>query len=343
MIRFLCPQGHQLSTKVEAAGKPGKCPTCGAKFLIPTAAEAQKALNALRQSTIVFLCPNGHRLNGPSDLQGKAGQCPHCNAKFRIPVYDDEQPVEETSGSDSEILENVTEIDQFEAPEFTPPTFEPPRFESTSTSSGYRPSASSSLFDDGDEDGDDLVHGDDNDWEQPARRTPAVAADPIEELDFDDVGEPSIFQRPKASPGSVVASPTKATESERSSSSSVTWSTEVSPGSSGKDSTSSLPTAASLGDSAIVQSSPPGQAMSQLFTHIWGEPGTRDVAIYLSDGRALHPQEFLENLSSAEIGVFSLSCEKGLTVTAIVWSAVVQIERRQLKQLPEAVQQDSSS
>jgi len=34
-IVFLCPNGHKLTCSPNLQGKPGKCPHCGAKFLIP--------------------------------------------------------------------------------------------------------------------------------------------------------------------------------------------------------------------------------------------------------------------------------------------------------------------
>ena len=36
MIQFLCPNGHELSASVRQAGKKGRCPDCGAKFIVPT-------------------------------------------------------------------------------------------------------------------------------------------------------------------------------------------------------------------------------------------------------------------------------------------------------------------
>src|SRR5215204_3661439 len=123
MIKFLCPNGHQLSAPENLAGKPGKCPKCNTAFVVPTpeeepdleppaaAAAAAPANAAPTQPTIgmgsgkgkgapkdlfVFLCPNGHKLNGPPSLKGKPGQCPHCGARFRIPSDEDlELPEEE--------------------------------------------------------------------------------------------------------------------------------------------------------------------------------------------------------------------------------------------------------
>src|SRR5262245_19031905 len=33
---FLCPNGHKLNGPPVLKGKPGQCPQCGARFLIPT-------------------------------------------------------------------------------------------------------------------------------------------------------------------------------------------------------------------------------------------------------------------------------------------------------------------
>lgn len=120
VIKFLCPNGHQLSAPENMAGKKGKCPKCQSAFVVPTleevaAAEADDAQQPVELATgvsasetvtlpamgsgkglppgelFVFLCPNGHRLNGPPSLKGKAGQCPHCGARFRIPTDDEEE------------------------------------------------------------------------------------------------------------------------------------------------------------------------------------------------------------------------------------------------------------
>lgn len=131
-IAFVCPNGHQLNAPKTLAGKPGKCPKCGTKFLVPTLEELEaanapeaetqtedapaeeapisdsrsvkpeSAINSSGPSAdkpasrfkevFVFLCPNGHRLNGPPSLKGKAGQCPHCGEKFIIPMDDADAP-----------------------------------------------------------------------------------------------------------------------------------------------------------------------------------------------------------------------------------------------------------
>jgi hypothetical protein len=125
LIKFLCPNGHPLSTSSARAGKPGQCPKCGTKFLVPDAedehvepsgsdAAAAAAGAEAAQGTIVFLCPNGHQLNGPSQMQGKPGQCPHCGVKFRVPVYDD--PGEE------ETMEQVVDVEDVEVVEEAVPS-----------------------------------------------------------------------------------------------------------------------------------------------------------------------------------------------------------------------------
>jgi hypothetical protein len=40
-IVFLCPQGHKLNAPIRLQGKPGKCPHCGEKFLVPLLEEEE--------------------------------------------------------------------------------------------------------------------------------------------------------------------------------------------------------------------------------------------------------------------------------------------------------------
>src|SRR5262245_39756279 len=42
-IAFVCPNGHQLNAPKELAGKPGQCPKCGTKFLVPSLTESADA------------------------------------------------------------------------------------------------------------------------------------------------------------------------------------------------------------------------------------------------------------------------------------------------------------
>jgi len=138
VIKFLCPNGHQLSAPENMAGKKGKCPKCQSAFVVPTledvaAAEAdaesvpqeqpaEAGANGNEPTTIpaagsgkglpggdlfVFLCPNGHRLNGPPSLKGKAGQCPHCGARFRIPTDDEEEAPDEQPANQQQPMQVV--------------------------------------------------------------------------------------------------------------------------------------------------------------------------------------------------------------------------------------------
>ncbi|MCO6456179.1 MAG: hypothetical protein J5I93_12840 [Pirellulaceae bacterium] len=110
VIKFICPNGHQLSAPDDRAGKPGKCPKCQTAFVVPDLEELDEAeqgkismqagdsspsgsssTRPASADVIVFLCPNGHKLNGPASLKGRPGQCPHCGARFVIPGDEDEE------------------------------------------------------------------------------------------------------------------------------------------------------------------------------------------------------------------------------------------------------------
>ncbi|MFN0022241.1 MAG: hypothetical protein ACKVP0_28670 [Pirellulaceae bacterium] len=153
-IKFLCPNGHQLTAPDNLSGKPGKCPKCNTPFVVPTPeedeepaeeqaaetpseapvesqgeekpAEVKAAAAEISQGSgkgkmnpadlFVFLCPNGHKLNGPPSLKGKAGKCPHCGAKFRIPS--DEEELELPEETPEEPVPESSSGDQFVFPGF---------------------------------------------------------------------------------------------------------------------------------------------------------------------------------------------------------------------------------
>ena len=94
VVRFTCPKGHGISANDSMVGKSGKCPQCGATFVVPTSSPSGN-MNEI----IVFLCPNGHKLNGPKSMQGKPGKCPHCGSRFQVPVYDEEELAAAAAGS----------------------------------------------------------------------------------------------------------------------------------------------------------------------------------------------------------------------------------------------------
>ena len=43
LLQFLCPNGHELSASAKMAGKKGKCPECGEKFIIPIMENTEEA------------------------------------------------------------------------------------------------------------------------------------------------------------------------------------------------------------------------------------------------------------------------------------------------------------
>lgn len=138
-ITFDCPNGHRLTCPATQAGKPGKCPKCGAVFRVPTpqaAAGAQTGASAgaaasstgpgqlkelmhdqshddVADGEIIFLCPNGHRLHGPAEMVGRPGQCPHCSVRFLIPSPEDvsEEEEEAEAEHDEALEEFVIQID----------------------------------------------------------------------------------------------------------------------------------------------------------------------------------------------------------------------------------------
>lgn len=133
VVKFLCPNGHQLSAPLNLVGKGGKCPKCNSQFVVPAPDPGEAGRSAAEnggsgpdlhvnlasgiregsgtgsrpnQDIFVFLCPNGHRLNGPSSLRGKLGQCPHCGAKFRIPDDDpQDDELEPEGGPGAELVD----------------------------------------------------------------------------------------------------------------------------------------------------------------------------------------------------------------------------------------------
>jgi hypothetical protein len=117
-ISFVCPQGHPLTAPDDMAGRAGKCPHCGTRFLIPQREGSARSAGGspaaggstagTRSEQIVFFCPNGHKLNGPATLRGKLGLCPHCQTRFRIPAEPeaaDAAPSSELVDEDGEVIE----------------------------------------------------------------------------------------------------------------------------------------------------------------------------------------------------------------------------------------------
>jgi len=76
MIRFYCEQcGHKISVQDKHAGKRGKCPECGAAFVVP----AESAI-------IKLTCENcDQKITVPKTYAGKKVKCPTCKFILTIP------------------------------------------------------------------------------------------------------------------------------------------------------------------------------------------------------------------------------------------------------------------
>ncbi|QDU29822.1 hypothetical protein ETAA8_49370 [Anatilimnocola aggregata] len=69
MIKFLCPNGHQLSAPDNLAGKGGKCPKCSSAFMVPTLEELAEAGATPPDSSGAGDKPD----SSPSNNGGKSG------------------------------------------------------------------------------------------------------------------------------------------------------------------------------------------------------------------------------------------------------------------------------
>jgi hypothetical protein len=73
-IAFLCPNGHKLTGPASLQGKPGQCPHCRSKFVIPDYSDEEQVQPDFNGS--------GTELAGPA-------------AEHDIPTLDELQPIEE--------------------------------------------------------------------------------------------------------------------------------------------------------------------------------------------------------------------------------------------------------
>lgn len=85
LIVFLCPNGHRLNSPASLAGRPGQCPHCGAKFLIP---ELEESIEDEQQEHEVAINDNGISLDeiviqvdassrgGPGSSKSRVGNQP---------------------------------------------------------------------------------------------------------------------------------------------------------------------------------------------------------------------------------------------------------------------------
>jgi len=66
---FLCPNGHKLNGPPSLKGKPGQCPHCGARFIIPTDEDIEAAEREAEEE----LHYHGHDDDSQSDPFGMGG------------------------------------------------------------------------------------------------------------------------------------------------------------------------------------------------------------------------------------------------------------------------------
>ncbi len=62
MIKFLCPNGHQLTAPDHLAGKSGKCPKCSTAFMVPTLEELAEAGESPSQPAVDASASEADRL-----------------------------------------------------------------------------------------------------------------------------------------------------------------------------------------------------------------------------------------------------------------------------------------
>jgi len=125
---FLCPNGHKLNGPPSLKGKPGQCPHCGARFLIPTdeeieaasadsaadeepAAEESSADTSIERDAIDFdrLLTTGSKQESMAELRGGGMMRPPAGASglgFIVARLWEQR----TDGSELEIFLNEGEI-----------------------------------------------------------------------------------------------------------------------------------------------------------------------------------------------------------------------------------------
>ena len=86
-IEFPCPKCSQpVRTPVSAAGKKGKCPSCGEVVQIPHESPSGPQAEVKPSAKIQFRCPGCQKLlRMPANVAGKKVKCPACSAVLSIP------------------------------------------------------------------------------------------------------------------------------------------------------------------------------------------------------------------------------------------------------------------
>ena len=99
-ITFQCPKGHKLSCPETLAGKPGKCPKCGAVFRVPQPPSAAPADDS--PNPFSFLSPQGDE-NGP-DSAAPDDEGPGPTEEQETPAREDELQIGEGPAGADEIV-----------------------------------------------------------------------------------------------------------------------------------------------------------------------------------------------------------------------------------------------
>ncbi|MDA7978355.1 MAG: hypothetical protein MPJ50_06255 [Pirellulales bacterium] len=114
-IRFLCPNGHGLSSSAEKSGGYGRCPTCDILFQVPFAETEGKEIRRA-EAVISFACPVGHVIRVPGRMAGQLGKCPTCERTVRAPAGQGLNPNTSSQTSPSQpAAELVSKLDESQA------------------------------------------------------------------------------------------------------------------------------------------------------------------------------------------------------------------------------------
>lgn len=328
LIKFLCPNGHPLSTSADRAGKPGQCPKCGIKFLVPEADEAQDAGGAddaqsAGRDTIEFLCPNGHQLSGPSSMQGKPGQCPHCGVKFLVPTYDDEPAESEVEEVvDVEEIEEVAEVEAVQAAAAYQPAGGVPGSQAGRGSAVGRSGAAGGL--------DFLASLEAQaNVETPTGEGSTIGPVASTTVETPIVSGSDVHRQPPLSGGS---SPSGAHGSGAHGSGAHGSSVQIDGAPAAGGSGAGQSSSASLSAAAY-------HPLAGVFARFWKQRGKHGVVeMHLTDGKVVTPKQFSARLSQPQFGVFAVEDSDGtFAVVTIPWASVAQLHLRGLKKLPPGV------
>lgn len=90
LVSISCPKcGHAQQVPAASRGKPARCKSCNAPFLVPAeggSASASKSPPASNPAVVTVICPKcGRRAKVAAANRGKPTQCGACKATFMVP------------------------------------------------------------------------------------------------------------------------------------------------------------------------------------------------------------------------------------------------------------------